>query len=160
KYTVLMGGDKTTLMLTPAADAGDPGTQRPPSVVTLELVRSNKLVSPEGNDLLPGKSNYYIGKKSTDWITGIPQYGRVTLKSIYAGIDLVYYGHDGQLEYDFVLSPGADPKLLSYSTLIGANNSTQVQGVAVDSSGNVYITGTTSATNYPTVKAFQSKNDA
>ena len=235
KYTVLMGGDKTTLMLTPAADAGDPGTQRPPSVVTLELVRSNKLVSPEGKDLLPGKSNYYIGKKSTDWITGIPQYGRVTLKSIYAGIDLVYYGHDGQLEYDFVLSPGADPKLLSfrvtgadtidlddggnlclkvgggtvelhkptiyqeisgvrheiggefnrrgdneiglaiseydsaqplvidpvlsYSTLIGANNSTQVQGVAVDSSGNVYITGTTSATNYPTVKAFQSKND-
>jgi hypothetical protein len=50
-----------------------------------------------------------------------------------------------------------DP-VLSYSTLIGANNNTQVQGIAVDPSGNVYIVGTTFATNYPTVAAFQSTN--
>ena len=48
--------------------------------------------------------------------------------------------------------------MLSYSTLIGANNSTQVEGIAADPSGNVYITGTTFATNYPTVKAFQPTN--
>jgi hypothetical protein len=50
-----------------------------------------------------------------------------------------------------------DP-VLSYSTLIGANNSTQVQGVAVSPGGDMYITGTTFATNYPTVHSFQSTN--
>src|SRR5437016_13604628 len=50
-----------------------------------------------------------------------------------------------------------DP-VLSYSTLIGANNGTQVQGVAADPEGNAYIVGTTRATNYPTIAAFQSLN--
>jgi len=30
-------------------------------------------------------------------------------KDIYPGIDLVLYGSEGHLEYDFVLAPGADP---------------------------------------------------
>ncbi len=233
-YTVLLSPDKTVLALYPNAVSGDPGKQPQPSTVTLELADSNRQVSPEGVDLLPGKSNYFIGKEPAKWIAGIPQYGKVEFKSIYAGIDLVYYGKDGKLEYDFVLSPGADPRtlrfkvkgartvelsgdgnlsleasdgtielrkpviyqevngvrrtiagnfalrsdneigfdlatydvskplvidpVLSYSTLIGANNSTQVQGIAVDSSGNAYITGTTFATNYPTVAPFQSIN--
>src|SRR6266481_5384621 len=109
-YTVLLGSDKTVLVLSPPADAGDHGKQRQPSVVTLELLRSNNGASPEGLDLLPGKSNYFIGKQPANWIKGVPQYGKVAFKSIYAGIDLVYYGKDGQLEYDFVLSPGADPR--------------------------------------------------
>ena len=50
--------------------------------------------------MLPGKSNYFIGNNSAHWISGIPQYGRVAFSSIYSGIDAVYYGNEGQLEYE------------------------------------------------------------
>jgi hypothetical protein len=233
-YTVLLGSDKTVLVLSPGVNVGDHEKQGPPSVVTLQLVRSNKESIARELDELPGKSNYFIGKDPGNWISGIPQYGRIEYKSIYDGIDLVYYGNDGQLECDFILAPGADPRtlsfrvkgankidlnpfgnlsiqlangvielqkptiyqevqglrhlvagnfalrggdevgldvgdfdrhspliidpVLSYSTLIGANNSTQVQGIAVDPLGNIYITGTTFANNYPVVDASQSTN--
>jgi uncharacterized protein (TIGR03437 family) len=56
-----------------------------------------------------GISSYFQGRDEKDWRTGIPQYSRVRLKNVYAGIDLVYYGNTESLEYDFVLRPGADP---------------------------------------------------
>ena len=233
-YTVFLATDKTELILPPTRDVKGRGMKSELSVVTLEFLRANKRVRLEASDLLPGKSNYFIGKASSNWIAGVPQYARINLKSIYPGIDLVYYGNNGLLESDFVLSPGADPgvlglrlsgadkisadvsgnillqagngtvqlqkptiyqelqgvrhivegkfilradnevgfivgdydrtkplvvdPVLSYSTLIGGNNSTQVQGVAVDPSGDVIIAGTTYATNYPTAAAFQSTN--
>lgn len=104
-FTVLIGSNKTSLVVSPSVDAADQRKHQP-SVLTLELVRSNKESIPSGLDQLPGKSNYFIGKQSANWITGIPQYGRVAFNSVYDGIDLVYYGNDGQLECDFVLSPG------------------------------------------------------
>ncbi len=72
-YTVLLGSDKTVLVLSPKADAGDHAEQRQPSVVTMELLRSNQEASSEGLDLLPGKNNYFIGKQPANWISGIPQ---------------------------------------------------------------------------------------
>jgi hypothetical protein len=61
-------------------------------------------------------------------------------------------------DYDPTQALVIDP-VLSYSTLIGANNGTTAQALGVDSLGNVYITGTTFATNYPTVSAFQGTNN-
>ena len=58
---------------------------------------------------LPGKVNYLVGDASL-WRTDIPTYRRVRYAGVYPGIDLVYYGIEGQLEYDFVVSPGADPR--------------------------------------------------
>ena len=63
-----------------------------------------------GVDQLPGKVNYLVGNKSSDWRTNIPTYERVRYEQIYPGIDLVYYGNQRQLEYDFVIAPGANPK--------------------------------------------------
>ena len=56
-----------------------------------------------------GITSYFQGRDEKDWRTGVPQYSRVRLKNVYPGIDVVYYGHDESLEYDFVLRPGADP---------------------------------------------------
>ena len=56
-----------------------------------------------------------IGNNPKNWRTGIPTYGRVLYKNVYANIDLAYYGNQGQLEYDFVLEPGADPKAIRLS---------------------------------------------
>lgn len=58
---------------------------------------------------LPGKSNYFIGTDRTKWRFGIPNYAGVRYVGIYPGVDLVYYGNRGRLEFDFIVSPGADP---------------------------------------------------
>ena len=62
-----------------------------------------------GEDLLPGTSNYLIGNDPSQWHTDIPNYGQVEEQSVYPGVDLVYYGNQQQLEYNFTVAPGADP---------------------------------------------------
>jgi len=63
----------------------------------------------EGLEELPGKSNYFIGTDPKKWRTNIPNYAQVKYRNVYPGVDLVYYGRQGKLEYDFVVEPGADP---------------------------------------------------
>ncbi|HWS86861.1 MAG TPA: FG-GAP-like repeat-containing protein [Pyrinomonadaceae bacterium] len=78
---------------------------------TLRLVMEGASRSPkvEGHDPLPGRSNYLRGREARGWRTGVPTFGRVRYESVYRGIDAVYYGRQGRLEYDFVVAPGADP---------------------------------------------------
>ena len=233
-YTVMLEADRTEIVLPPAPVVKKMEKAGSPEIITIEFVGASHKAHFQPGKLLPGKSNYILGKERSQWLFGIPQYEQVTQKSVYRGIDLVYYGNEGNLEYDFVLAPGSDPQslgfhvqgaerielsdsgdlllqtpmgnvrlqkpvvyqerngirravngkfvlrsaneiglvvgeydagsplivdpVLSFSTLIGANNNTQVQGIAVDSSKNVYITGTTFATNYPVVGPFQATN--
>jgi hypothetical protein len=58
---------------------------------------------------LEGRVNYLRGPDPSAWTTDVPTFGRVTTEGVYPGIDLTYYGRQGQLEYDFVVAPGADP---------------------------------------------------
>ncbi len=85
------------------------------SAVRMNLVGANTNATVAGTDELPGKTNYYIGNDPKKWRTNIPNYGQVTFKSVYPGVDLVYYGNQRQLEYDFVLAPGADPDQIKLS---------------------------------------------
>jgi uncharacterized protein (TIGR03437 family) len=66
--------------------------------------------SPVGEQQLPGVANYLIGNDPARWHTGVPTYQRVRYPGIYPGVDLVYHQSARQLEYDFVLAPGADSK--------------------------------------------------
>jgi hypothetical protein len=61
-----------------------------------------------GQDGLPGKSNYFIGNDPSEWHSNVPNYAKVKYAGVYPGVDLIYYGNQGQLEYDFVVQPGAD----------------------------------------------------
>jgi hypothetical protein len=61
-----------------------------------------------GEEQLPGKVNYFLGKDPTHWRTNLPTYAKVHYSGVYPGVDLVYYGSQRQLEYDFVVAPGAD----------------------------------------------------
>lgn len=79
------------------------------SPVQMSLVESNPNAEVAGTDALPGKSNYLIGKDPSRWHRDIPQFARVRYSQVYPGIDLVYYGKQGALEYDFQVAPGADP---------------------------------------------------
>ncbi len=61
-----------------------------------------------GEEGLPGHSSYFRGQDQAKWITGLPNYARVRASGVYPGIDVVYYGNQSRLEYDFVVAPGAD----------------------------------------------------
>jgi hypothetical protein len=79
------------------------------SFVRMQLAGADQAAAVTGTDKLPGKSNYFIGNNPSEWRRDIPQFGRVRYRGVYPGVDLVYYGHQGQLEYDFEVAPGADP---------------------------------------------------
>ncbi len=67
-----------------------------------------------GAAALPGKVNYLLGADAKRWQTGVPTFAKVEYEAVYAGIDLVWYGNQQQLEYDFVVAPGADPRLIHW----------------------------------------------
>ncbi len=75
----------------------------------MKLAGANPNASLTGADLLPGKSNYFLGNDASQWRHSVPQFARVRYENIYPGINLVFYGNQGRLEYDFQIAPGADP---------------------------------------------------
>jgi hypothetical protein len=86
-----------------------------PAVLRMTLVGANANAKVTGLDELPGKSNYFLGNDPKKWRTNVPTYAKVKYKGVYPGIDLLYYGNQGRLEYDFVVSPGADPRAIALS---------------------------------------------
>jgi beta-propeller repeat-containing protein/centrosomal CEP192-like protein/ASPM-SPD-2-Hydin domain-containing protein len=85
-----------------------------------------------GENQQPGVVNYFIGKDPTKWLTNVPTYARVRYKNVYPGIDLVYYGNHQQLEYDFAVSPGANPNQIQFE-ITGANQ------IDLDDEGNLVL---------------------
>ncbi|HEY6292801.1 MAG TPA: choice-of-anchor D domain-containing protein [Terriglobia bacterium] len=79
------------------------------AVLRMKLLGGNPRAAATGTGELPGKVNYFIGSDPRNWRTRVPTYGQVAYRDAYPGVDLVYYGNQGQLEYDFVVAPGADP---------------------------------------------------
>jgi hypothetical protein len=85
-----------------------------PAVLRLRLLGANPNSEVRGLEELPGKSNYSIGSDPSKWRTNIPNYAEVEYRDVYPGINLVHYGNQRQLEYDFVVSPGADPRQIKF----------------------------------------------
>jgi len=202
------------------------------AVLKMKLRGANDSPQIVGVDPLPGKSNYFIGNDPMKWRTDVPNYAKVKYEQIYRGVDMVYYGSRRQLEYDFIVAPGTDPRIirqsfdgvrrlrlngngdllltfrggelrvnkpfvyqltdtgkqeitsryringqrevgfvvgkydetkpliidpsLSYSTYLGGGNGDQqANDIKVDSSGNAYVIGSTSASNFPTTNPIQ-----
>jgi len=77
--------------------------------VDLTLLHSNTSAAIEPLDRMASRTDYFTGTRA-NWRTNVANYSRVRYRSVYPGIDVVYYGRGNQLEYDFVLQPGADPR--------------------------------------------------
>jgi uncharacterized repeat protein (TIGR01451 family) len=75
----------------------------------MKLAGANPNPNLTGADRLPGKSNYFLGNDPAQWRQGVPQFARVRYENVYPGINLLFYGNQGRLEYDFQVAPGADP---------------------------------------------------
>lgn len=66
-----------------------------------------------GVERLNGKSNYFIGNDAGKWRTGIAHFNKIRYQEVYPGIDLIFYGNQQQLEYDFIVAPGSDPAAIA-----------------------------------------------
>jgi len=213
------------------------------AILRVQLTNPNLKATVFGLDQLLGKANYFLGNDPAKWATNVPTYAKLQYSRVFRGIDLVYYGNQGQLEYDFVVSAGADPRqiglnfrgarglridphsgdlamtvgsqevrfhkpvayqndpaaadsasaskrhfiearyvlgsgnriafavgpydrthtlvidpTLSYSTYLGGASNDYGTAIAIDSSGDAYVTGYTNSTNFPvTPGAFQTR---
>lgn len=140
-YTVFLTSTEAVLTLSPAyiqpsklsrqSKATEPIAKTDTTVLRLQLVGSNPTAQVLGKQQLPGKSNYLTGNGSK-WHTNIAHYAQVQYQAVYPGIDLVDYGNQGQLEYDFIVAPGANPKNIRF----------QVKGasrLSIDQQGNLLL---------------------
>jgi hypothetical protein len=102
------------------------------AVIRMQVVGANPAAGASGRDRLPGVVNYFVDDDSARWRTDVPTFGRVEYDAVYPGIDLVYYGNQQQLEYDFVVAPGADPSRIRLA-FGGADR------VSLDALGNLVL---------------------
>jgi hypothetical protein len=132
-------GNGYTLSLTPTGAVLDlppmPGVMGQASgheELQLQLVGANPTPQVLGQHELITETNYLIGSDPSQWHTNIANYGPVEYQNVYPGVNLVYYGHQGQLEYDFRVAPGANPGFIAES-IQGA------QSIALDGQGNLVL---------------------
>jgi hypothetical protein len=88
----------------------DRAAPRPPAAtVRMQLIGANRRARVVGEEQLPTRTSYFIGKGASHWQSDVANYERVRVEQVYRGIDIVYYGSaQHQLEYDFKVAPGAD----------------------------------------------------
>ncbi len=98
----------------------------------MKLGGANPAPRIEGMDQLPGRANYFIGADPAKWRTDIPTYAKVKYENVYAGVDLVFYGSERQLEYDFIVAPEADFR----SITLGFEGADRVE---VDGNGDLVL---------------------
>ena len=128
----LAHGSGYTLFLTATGSVLSFANQSGRSFVRLRLAGANPDPQAVGLGELPGKTNYFIGNDPRLWCTNVPAYARVKYQNIYPGVDLVYYGNQGHLEYDFAIRPGANPAIIRLDFL-GA------QHMRIDTQGNLVL---------------------
>lgn len=101
-YTLSLSATEAVFLLARGPD------ELSPAVLRMNLVGANRDAAVEGRNELEGKAHYLIGNDPAQWRTNIPAFSRVQYREVYPGIDVVYYGNQRRLEYDFVVAPGND----------------------------------------------------
>ena len=142
-YTLFLAANEAVLALQKFSATGGQSSvcnQNPPSeiaetqstVLRMKLVGANPAARITGAEELLGKSNYFIGNDPRKWRTGVRNYSKVKYQNVYHGVDLVYYGNQRQIEYDFVVAPGADPRAITLSF----ENADKAE---IDAQGNIVL---------------------
>ncbi len=85
------------------------GSSKAHSTIDVSFVRANTAAEVAGIDPLQSRSSYFLGRSKSNWRPGVAQYTKVRYRSLYPGVDLLWHLSSNQLEYDFILRPGADP---------------------------------------------------
>jgi hypothetical protein len=127
-YSVTLAPTTFTLAVTSQPRKNDRAT----SVVQATLLGGNAAASLTGLERQLTTTNYFIGSDPRKWKTNIPNYTKVKYSGAYPGIDLVFYGNQNLLEYDFVVSPGANPNVIA----LGYEG---ITGMRVDEKGDLLL---------------------
>ena len=113
---VLAAADFRFLINGPTHSIAKPsGINHAVTKLSMKLLGASPRAQVLGLEALPGKSHYLIGQDPKKWQSNIANYRKVKYESVYPGIDLIYYGSQRQLEYDFVVQPWADPRTIRLS---------------------------------------------
>jgi len=106
-----------TVALSPrdAVLASSGGSSAVSAPAHLHLVGANPHATFVGLSRLPGTVNYLRGEHPSGWQLNLPTYGQVIEREVYPGIDLLYHSSAAQLEYDWLIHPGADPHPIALS---------------------------------------------
>ena len=141
-YTLFLTPDEAVLRLAVPATpskSGSRGQQKRladdrqgPHTLRMKLLGARSGIQPIGVDQQRGKVNHIHGNDPRKWLTGIPTYTRVRYPDVLSGIDLVFYGGNGRLRYDFVVAPGADPGAIRLK-FTGAGH------LEIDQNGNLIL---------------------
>jgi hypothetical protein len=124
----VLRNDESVASSNPQSEIRNPQSK----VLRMRLVGANAGARAEGSDVLEGKANYFVGGDPSEWRTNVETYARVRYAEVYEGVELVYYGNQRQLEYDFRVAPGADARAVSLE-FDGAD------GVELDTSGDLLM---------------------
>jgi Beta-propeller repeat len=124
---------------------------RTPSGLKESFIRmrfANSQATAEAAQLLPGRTNYFIGNDPSRWKRNVPQYARVQYRDVYPGVDLAFYGNQGRLEYDFDVRPGADPRQIEL-------NFEGAEKVEIAENGDLVVAGTDREVRFEEPRVFQ-----
>jgi hypothetical protein len=78
----------------------------------MSFLGSDPEAQAEAENQIDARINYLTGSDPSAWRTGVPAFERVRVRGLYRGIDMVYYGNQRRLEYDFDISPRIDPSTI------------------------------------------------
>jgi hypothetical protein len=123
-YVVFLERDGATLLMK--------ATDRQRVSIAFRLMGASPLAAGRGRHMLPGVTNYLIGNDRRQWRTGLRSFAEVEYRDVYPGVDLVYYGNQRRLEFDFIVAPGADYRVIGL-TFSGATD------VSIDAQGNLVL---------------------
>ena len=117
----------------------------------MKLVGANANAGVVGVDPQPGVVSYLVGNDPKKWHSGVPTFGKVNYSQIYPGVDLVFYGNQRQLEYDFVVAPGVDPNQIAW----------QIDGASptVDKDGNLELNAANGPVSFKRPAVYQLNGD-
>ena len=121
----LTASEAVMVMPKTAADGKD-------AVLRMKLKGANPSPAVQGQEILPGRTSYLYGSDRSKWQTGVEQYAKVKFGQVYPGIDMVYHFAQGQVEYDFVVAPGANPGRIT----LGFEGA---KGLRLDTRGNLVL---------------------
>ncbi len=102
------------------------------AAIRLNLIGGNAHPQITASSPLPGHSNYFIGNDRSQWHANVAQFARVAYRNVYPGVDMAFYGGEKQLEFDFIVAPGASASLIRLG-VSGADH------IASDDSGNLVL---------------------
>ncbi|HEV3278883.1 MAG TPA: SBBP repeat-containing protein [Terriglobia bacterium] len=134
EYNLFLTAQGAVLELSAAQTRGAGQARGAVRTLAMQLLGSDPSAVISGLDEMTGKSNYLIGNDPANWRLGVANYAKVRYRNAYPGIDVVYYGNQRRLEYDFVVAAGADPRLIQIA-LAGASASADHRGDLVLEAG-------------------------